>query len=493
MNRIFIAAGVAVYVLVMIISIIEFPWPVTAVLAVLPALATTVSSRALFLLMPFATLHAAMFVPGLPGNFQIYQVFCILFIGYSIVTFAITKEQVPNPARMDRMCALFLIGWIVALMFARGSGMRILGSNQIGGATYLQALVALGFYLETRTSAAPLRDLRRAGIALGLLGLLPLLANGLFELSGGRIWQQMLFFKWGAAFGETASAVTEGMATRLSFLSYGVPLLWVGVFLAKPGKGIGGAKLFWWPLALLFSLLAGYRAVMISTALFFGLYGLIVSRRRSIYLVGGLAFVALAYIALMVVARDLPFPIQRLLSSFPGMDVSWEARAHAMGTVYWRKEVWAYALNDFSQYWLFGRGLTFNPDMIPMLDRFRNDPYVAFVTGNFHHATLELLVLYGIPAFLATLLFYASALRNGLSTFTRNRWHDPQLREWGLAILLFAAVRSTLSFLAGTSAELLVGLPIWLALFNIIRNTDIQRARAALAESAPDENRRYPG
>lgn len=473
MNALFVIFGVLAYVVILIFSITQLSWPVTIILALLPPLAITVTSRALFLLLPIATLHIGMLVPGLPGNFQLHMIFALLYILLYVASFAITKpHRTSSSSHMEYLCALFLIGWIILLIGVRGSGMRVLGSKEIGGATYFQALIALGYFLFTRREIATEKDLRRAGILMGFLCLLPTAASGLFELSGGAIWQQMMFFRQGAAFGETAQAVAEQRASRLSFLSNSTALLWVAVFTGRPGRLTWFSKVIWWLISCIAALFSGFRSTVITSFAFFSIYGLLKSKSRLRYatMIGLVGLTG--YIGLVISANKLPFPVQRVIASLPGMNVEWEARAQGLGTVIWRKSVWDLAIRDIEKYWYLGRGVTFNPDTIPLMERYTNDPYVAYVTGSFHHATLELLVLYGAPAFLACCLMYLGFIRRSISFQLRKKWNNPHLQEWALCILLYVTLRTVISFSFGISAELLVVLPLWLAFYNMIRNSD---------------------
>lgn len=455
------------------LSIRYIPLYFTVAASFLPLFFLSLSKNSLFIFLPFIFLHSGLFIPGIPGNFQLFQMFIALFVGFSLLNGSVHKSA--PLFRMDLVSFLifFMIGWVLALMIIHGSGLRILGDSQIGGATYFQALFSFIFLLFCRKQIKTKQAVQITGILLGFLSILPVIANGLFELSGGSVWQQMLFFRSGAAIGESARALLQGgIHARISFLSHGVSLIWCGVFLYKKSE----SKAIFFVLFILFSLLlstfSGYRSSLFITFLFVFFLVFTLAKDKKIYLL--LSFVGFIgfYLFAMISIDYLPFGLQRILSTLPGFNVSWDIESHAIGTVLWRQEIWNFAAQEIPNHLLFGRGITYSPAFIPLEDLYYNSPYSAFLTGAFHQATLELLVLYGGPAFLACLSLYSLLLLKGWKSLHSSSWNDPDMKFWANAVYIYVSIRIVSAFFIGTSEDLLVDAPIWFSLFYIIRNSD---------------------
>lgn len=473
MNKVHVILGSLIYAVVLLIAVTQFPWPVIAILALGPLMLITLSARALFVLMPIAALHSGLFIPGLPGNFQLHQALAILYVGLRVVDVAFTKGLTKERARMDNTCAIFLVGWIIMLMVVRGAGVRILGSSQFGGATYLQIIAAMAFYVLTSDVSVAPKYLRKAGLWMGLLAILPMMANGVFELTGGRVWYQMYFFRLGgAAIHGLMDERTVGIM-RFSFMASGAAFLWVGVFAGRHTGMLGMTKFVWWSIAAACALMSGFRSTVVVTFGFLFFYGFVSTRNKMRFAVVCLLLGAAAYATLFFTVSYLPYPVQRVLADVPGLEVEWRAKIHALSTMMWRQEVWALAMGDLPRNWLIGRGITFDPGAMPLLAG-TEGVYVAYLSGSFHHATLELLILYGLPALLATVGLYFFSLQKGYKALFAvgvPLRSNPMLRHWALCLWLYVLVRTVFSFVIGVSTELLVTLPMYMALFNIIRNS----------------------
>ncbi len=474
MNKLWTIIGISLYVAVLLWSIVSMSWSVSLLLALSPLLLRNVMSSAFCVLIPFSLFNSGLFVPNLPGQFQVYQLWMMIYVGLCVMKVAIHKRMLIDLLRFDSLCALFMIGWIVLLMWIRGAGMRILGSSQHGGAVYIQTVFALCFYFFTMQESLPLRKVRLAGIWMGLLALLPLLANGVFELSGGQIRHQMYFFRTGAASAVGASSFLAGQESRLSFMSFGSALLWVGLFASGANGHRQFAKWCWWAVAGVCSVLSGFRSTVLGVFSFFVAYGVFTCRRKWFFSVLGLLCGVAIYALAVVYARSMPFAVQRVLSMVPGVEVSWKAEVHGRATMLWRRELWSRARNDVSRYWLLGRGVTFTAGETVMpvgvVDGFR----VAYVTGAFHQATLELLILYGLPFLMACLGFYIYTLHT-----IRKACYGPmggiglEKQYYLIGLWLYCGLRTGLAFAGGSSDELLVELPVYLAMFHLVRNAQM--------------------
>ena len=463
----------AIFLIMIFYSFVNFPWPVTLLVVAAPFFLLLISSTDLFLLLPIALSSSFLFIPGMAGNFFLYQVFIAVYLLLRVAQTAFTKKLVREPPGLDSWLVLFLVGWVVMLMAVRGAGMRILGGGKYGGATYIQIIFALMFYWLSRdASVVSERRLRVTGVLLGILGVLPMIANAVFILTAAKVWQPMLFFKMAAAANETIISEIRGGGTRWVFLSPASQLVWAGIFGFSNGRFSVVLRWLCFGTAAIAGLLSGYRSVVIGFIGFITLYLFLRTRRKGIFLLVMFLLGGTAYLFCWTFGRYLPFPVQRVLALLPGIEVSPEAYYRGLSTIIWRQMVWQLAMGDVSKYWLIGRGVSFSLNALP-LDARHQTVEVYYVTGHFHQAVLELLVLYGAPALVACVGFYIVKLFRMLRETSRsNLWHNPAAQDWCQALFAYVLCRFVLTIVGGISYELLVTLPIYLAFYNIIRNTD---------------------
>ncbi|RKX31990.1 MAG: hypothetical protein DRP22_02955 [Verrucomicrobia bacterium] len=464
---------IAIFLVMILYSFAHFPWPVTLLVGAVPFFLLLASSIDFFLLMPIALSSSFLFIPGMPGNFFLYHVFIAAYIFLRVVRTAFTKRLVRQPPGLDSWLVLFLVGWVVMLMVVRGAGMRILGGGKYGGATYLQIVLVLIFYWFSRdASVVSERRIRVAGVLLGILGVLPMTANAVFILTAAKIWQPMLFFKMAAAATEAIVSEIRGEEMRWVFLAPASQLIWAGIFGFSSGRFSVALRWLCFGTAAVAGLLSGYRSVVIGVIGFITLYYFLRARRKGTFLFAMILMGGAAYLFCWTFGRYMPFAVQRVLTLLPGIDVSPEAYYRGLSTIIWRKMVWRLAVGDIPRYWLIGRGVSFSPEALP-IDARHHTVELYYLTGNFHQAILELIVLYGVPALVACLGFYAvRLLRMFRETSDPSLWHSASARDWGQALLAYATVRFVLTVAGGISHELLVTLPLYLAFYNIIRNTD---------------------
>ncbi|MDD4870768.1 MAG: O-antigen ligase family protein [Kiritimatiellae bacterium] len=176
--------------------------------------------------------------------------------------------------------------------------------------------------------------------------------------------------------------------------------------------------------------LAGFRSAIIGQIMFLGIYSVFGSERINWRrgFVMGLCVMLFIFIAAFF-ADHMPLSMQRALSFVPFSNVSWEAKADAMGTTIWRIEVWKRAVNDIPRYLWLGQGFAFNPR--ELMDIIAAGAYIrdwAFVVRAYHNGLLSLLLIFGLPGFIAGIGFLVSA---GLeyNRIRRGEWQDDNLKR----------------------------------------------------------------
>jgi len=445
---------------------------VSVFLAFLPMFIFLLPKKEFFVTAPFVFLYSGVLLPGLPGNFQLYHLLCLVFIVWHLFTLALSKSGTKSFG-VDSLLIYLMIGWIFSLMFFRGTGFRVFGSDKIGGGGYIHSISALLFYEYTKTHYVRSKSLQIVGILMGLMSIMPMIANGIYEVSGGVLWHQMLLFKAGAAFGETGIGMLQGVGTRLTFLSHGAAFIWIAVFIKTTDK-ITKKNIILITLAMIFVLFGGYRSSVILLVLFLVIYYYRNADKKGVYLLVLSGLVVLSYILLLMFVRHLPFPIQRIVSMFPGVDADALATFQANSTLEWRREIWGFALNDLPQFIYYGRGISFNPMILYAMDLQAVTSVTAYETGAFHQATLELFVLYGGPFFMLSILFYLYVLIYLFRYIRHNNFYKAYLKDWSWSIYTFVTLKILLAYVGGNHQEILVEGPLLLAFLNLIIRSDHQ-------------------
>ncbi|GIV62062.1 MAG: hypothetical protein KatS3mg044_0928 [Rhodothermaceae bacterium] len=122
------------------------------------------------------------------------------------------------------------------------------------------------------------------------------------------------------------------------------------------------------------------------------------------------------------------------------MEISDFAREAASGTSEWRLYVWKMALdNELPRYWLVGKGLAFHPN--ESLGFMLGDHYAwAVRTRNYHNGPLSLLIVLGLPGFVAFLGFLIIMIRRHLR-IARGIWRSEKLAHFHAVMLVFFIVQ----------------------------------------------------
>jgi O-antigen ligase len=176
------------------------------------------------------------------------------------------------------------------------------------------------------------------------------------------------------------------------------------------------------------SLMSGFRLMTFSLLVIAGLTlffqkGFTAPRMLALFLAGcsGIAFVYLF-------SRQFPNSIQRAISWLPGIDISSIASGDASQTVEWRLRLWKEALRYFPDYWLVGKGFSY--DKMEFIYAFQSldDLRWALVSGSYHNGWLSMLLCTGIiGTILCLILLVAPLIRHWKRQYSS--WKDPFLKR----------------------------------------------------------------
>jgi hypothetical protein len=359
-----------------------------------------------------------------------------------------------------------LICLAIVVMFTAkltgGFGFRALGSAVYGGKKYINLLAGiLTYFAFTAQRISPKNA--RLYASLYMLGGVTAFVGDLYPITPS--WLRYIYYIFPPSVYNIPSF--EVGVTRLGGIaSAAVAILWW--LLAMYGlRGILFGGKFWRPVlfALTFALafLGGFRLTFFGNIFIVGmLFFLERLHRTKLLLVFALAG-TLGTVAVIPLARHLPFTAQRALAFLP-LDISPEARMSADDSTQWRINMWKALLPQIPPHLLLGKGYAIS------MEDFQFMGYSAFhavdesqqslaLSGDYHSGPLSVIIPFGIwgaIVFLWLLIAVAWAM------YCNYRYGDESLRTintfmWAFILLfifqflfLFGALNSELMPLAAT-------------------------------------------
>lgn len=378
-----------------------------------PFIVYLINYPSVWLMVVLALSRSGLIFPGLPQGLQVVHVLMAGLIGLSLARVGIDKFH-PHVRRgaMDFFLLAFL-GIIVVTAYVRGFGIRALGDANWGGMSYIKLLVTGTFLFVSPMLAISERQLKVAVYLMLSFSTLPAIAQLIFLLSGGSIYQQYLFVEaYVGGLLASLQAMESGGIVRLHMMGQvaGTLLMLGAILLSRttPVSRVTYVALVGLTLAL--AALSGFRSSLIYIGsilvLMQALAGGRVRLRRLLPLaVGGLLLLPAAYLA----APVLPSSVQRTLSILPGIDIPWHIRFEAMMSTLSRVQVWEMAWAEIPRYLWIGKGFTINPADLMSPSVRANWVLNAFLSHNYHSGPISLLLDTGIFGFLFGTLFFISS------------------------------------------------------------------------------------
>ena len=230
--------------------------------------------------------------------------------------------------------SLFSLVLIVTASF-RGFGLRAFGGSSWGGAGYIQLAIAIGLYLMARYVQMSPRMWKASLYSMMLLALLPSVAQLLYVLSGGAIWQQYyLVTPDYSAVSMLRSIKQQEDIVRLQSAGwFGYQIWLLALMIRRRGFIVNSIRFAMMTGACISAGVSGHRMAFILIVAVTAIYASLQTRRgwKMIFnrynIVLGVSLVLLA-----TFARYLPMTYQRALSVIPFANISNEARMDAQGT-----------------------------------------------------------------------------------------------------------------------------------------------------------------
>lgn len=387
----------------------------------------------------------------LPGRPQFWLAMVATGLTISIIQYALTRrlQFARSPSILWPM--LFLAAVVLATaMLTGGMGMRIMGSQLIGGRKYLIFFAGILGYLAMTAHQVPPRQ---ANIYLGLF-LLGTVANGIGNLLPWvpkSLYPIFMFFPVetqgvNAVLGSEAVASSAPTIGRFTQASGGLVAV-AFFFLAR--YGITGLLNFKKPALWIFlaasiiSMFGGFRSkliflVMVAVILFF-LEGHHKTRLLPVTCIVGLLMGSL----LIGFSQHLPLALQRSLSWIPIVEVDPVVKLDVEGSNEWRLNMWRDLWKRTPDYLLVGKGLLVSAADLETADTLakqgRGDTAdVAMLAGDYHSGPLSILITFGMWGAIGWIWFIAIGIR---SLYLNYQYGAPEFRRINSFLLAYFIAR----------------------------------------------------
>jgi len=353
---------------------------------------------------------------------------------------------------------------IVAIFTAKltgGIGLHAFGSEVYGGKKYISLLAGiLTYFAFTAQRISPKNA--RLYASLYLLGGVTAFVGDLYPITPSGLHFIYWFFPPSSSGGNTLDV---GVTRLGGIAGASVAILWW--LLAMYGlRGILFGGKFWRPVlfALTFALsfLGGFRLTLFGNIFIIGmLFFLERLHRTKLLLIFALAG-TLGTVAVIPLARHLPFTVQRALAFLP-LDISPEARMSADVSTQWRVDMWKALLPQIPPHLLLGKGYAISMEDFQMMGRgsafhaVDASQQALALAGDYHNGPLSVILPFGIWGVIVFLWLLIASAR---AMYCNYRYGDESLRTinafiWAFILLfifqflfLFGALNSDLMPLA---------------------------------------------
>ena len=363
--------------------------------------------------LSIATFSSALILPYFPGRPYMWEF--AAFLAWSGLTITISlRRYAPDAARYIQSNRWLFIGVILyclvlmVTMMERGFGLRIMGTEQMGGRFYFQQLMCAIFPVVFVLVRFDERTLLRLFFLQCVLTLTFLVSDFVFSWGGGSLFGLLQFFELpgdAANFERQAQQFGIRRFQSLSVVGQGLILLILVFHKLDDFFSHKGAYLI--PLAAAvfgIGLLSGHRylsLILIISMIF-------IAYTQRFYTVKNMLISLAAMIAVLIplilYANKLPLSAQRALSYIPGIRIDNHARLNGSATLETRRILREVGFKMIPQYFWIGRGF-----MMPSRDysHIWDPTYITMHVnqGKFYNGFIGLMVNTGVFGTLSMLIF----------------------------------------------------------------------------------------
>ena len=363
--------------------------------------------------LSLATFGSALILPFLPGRPYVWEFAALLAWSGSIMTVTLRRyspDFLPT-LRANRLIFTGIFGYcvvLVATMLYRGVGLRIFGSETVGGRFYFQQLACAIFPLLFSMIEADEKSLVRIIKLQWFLTTTYVLSDVAFSIAPDKLLFLLYFLELANdALNFEVQSLMFGIRRYQSLAIFGQGMVFLMLAYFPLRDFLQKRILYMLPALVgigVLSLMSGHRWVVIIvviTIMFVGYAQRFFTMRNVMVLtVMGL----LAFSVLFLYSSYLPSAAQRAVSFIPGLRVENQARIDADSTMIVRNTMFRVGMRMIPDYLWVGRGFT----------RFYDDPMqntdpttiTAHVNqGKFYNGFVGLMINTGLFGTLFMLLF----------------------------------------------------------------------------------------
>ncbi|MBI5775064.1 MAG: hypothetical protein HZA89_15165 [Verrucomicrobia bacterium] len=441
-----------------------------------------------------ATFGSALIVPLFPGRPYWWEFAALLAWTGMLVTLSLRRYEPGFWGNLRRHWVLFagILGYCAVLlvtMAVHGVGLRILGTDQMGGRSYIQQLSCAIFpvlFLAFRMDA---KLITRLFMLQLLLSATYLVSDFVFSFAPQELFVLLQFFELpGDALNFEMQNMRFGVRRFQSLAIVGQALIFALMlrFHLRDFLGVRGFVLL--PLALgimSLGLASGHRMMLVIVGLTVAFCAF---TQKFLTVKNALVTLCLAVLTLVAAyqfARETPLAVQRALSVLPGIDIDNQSLSDGAGTMETRRTLRQVGWQLVPQYLWLGRGFGMSSavDFSSLWDPTGVTSHVN--TGKFYNGPIGLLVNTGLFGTLFMFVFLGASTWIAVRMMFRLRrigCDDTFTRMCSVLTGLWMANVVVFIFLHGDSEHALKSFALQAGLL-MVCNIQLEKVRRGRADS----------
>jgi len=382
-----------------------------------------------------ATFFSGVTLPGLPGQMKLSDLFAAALLGIFLLQAAFQKSDKKVPLSRLEWIVIFFCAWIFFVGAFRGFGFLAFGEEKIGGFLYVRLLLAASLVITLPRLKIPPGKWRLTMIFFIILAPATLIAD-LLIIKGWDFSVVRLFVQTSTQVMDMADQAANGSDDSVArlwsggFAASGLMIAFLALVPMRKFFRQGGV--IWLPVfggIILLSLLSGFRLMTISLLV---IAGLVLYFQKGFTAPRSIALILASCVALAATylcAHDLPLSMQRTVSWLPGIDVSGIASGDASETVEWRFRLWKEASRYIPDYWLVGKGFSYDKEEYIASLQSSDDLRWALVSGSYHNGWFSMILCTGIIGTIFCLIILIAPVLSHWKRQQQLPWRNPTFKQ----------------------------------------------------------------
>lgn len=399
-------------------------------------------------LLLLLTWNMSVTVFFLPGQPPLWLIMTALVFGIGILQRTLTRGGTWHVEwSIARPLILLAVVIVITIALRGGIGMRVFGSETIGGRRYVFLLGAiLGFFAMSHRAVA--KEQAAWVGSLYFLSAVTAVGSTIVFFAG-----EQFFWLYSIFAPELSQHLfmmqSPGFSTgfqRFGGVAFGgLAVAWFVLSRFRMSELVNPRH--WWAAALLLlgivaSLFGGFRSMLITLALVLVLLFILQKAYRTWLLPAALMTAVLAFAGLLLFSSHLPLAVQRAVCILP-VEVDSGVRVDAENSLEWRLSMWRVLMQEVPDYLWLGKGLAIGPAELYLVEEsVRRGLAASFeqalVAGEYHSGIFTLLIAFGLPGTGLFIWFIVASLKLLIRNY---RSSPPELQLLNGFILAFFLTR----------------------------------------------------